>query len=173
MDNADLGKLINDHLNAHEQVVNLRAELEQTGEHLILLGDNLKKHPENIRSGEAKIILKDKQYDDRTILWRRLNIADIFQTLEQYKESAALEKQLARMLSEAGKGYIVEGLANRKPQCQTSESRPGEPARVKCMIHRPTARRTDPRAHCTPTGLSQTRRAHPFGGLGIGWWRLH
>lgn len=114
MDNADLGELINDHLSAHEQVVHLRAEIKQSGEHLILLGNNLKQRPENIRPREAEIILKDTGYADRIVLWRQLNIADIFQTLEQYQEAAALEKQLASRLIEAGMEYIVEALANRK-----------------------------------------------------------
>lgn len=115
MDNADLGKLINDHLDAHERVVNLKAELEQIGEDLILLGNNLKQQPENIRTGEAKIILKDKKYEDRTVLWQKLNIVDILHTLEAYKTDAVREKQLENNLSDAGKEYIVAGLANRKP----------------------------------------------------------
>ena len=115
MDNTDLGRLIHDHLNAHEQAVSLKAELEQMGEDLILLGDNLKQQPENIRSSEAKIILKDKHYDDRTILWQRLNMNAIFQTLEEFKQAARLEQQLASQLSSAGMEYIVKGLAKRKP----------------------------------------------------------
>ena len=115
MDNADLGELINSHLNAREQVVRLKAELEQIGEDLILLGNNLKGHLENIRSGEAQIVLKDTGYADRTVLWRRMDIADIVRTLEDYQEAAVLEKQLASRLIEAGKGYIVEGIANTKP----------------------------------------------------------
>ena len=114
MDNEDLGELINNFLNAHEQVANLKAELEQIGEDLILLGVNLKQHPENVRFEEAKIILKDKWNDDRTVLERRVSISEIFQTLEDCQEAAVLTEQLARQLSKAGKGRVVEALANMK-----------------------------------------------------------
>ena len=50
MDNADLGKLVDDHEKTHDQVSKLTAELERIGEGLILLGNNLNQRPETIRS---------------------------------------------------------------------------------------------------------------------------
>ena len=91
MEDAELGKLTRDHLYAHGQVARQKAELEQIGENLILLGSNLRKYPQNIRIGEAKITLKDDQNEDRTLLWSTLDIADIFHTVEDLKQATEQE----------------------------------------------------------------------------------
>ena len=54
IEDAELGKLTRDHLYAHEQVARQKAELEQIGESLILLGSNLRKHPQDIRIGKPR-----------------------------------------------------------------------------------------------------------------------
>ena len=115
MDNVDLGELVDDHEKTHDQVSKLTAELERIGEGLILLGNNLKQRPETIRAREAKIILKDEQHNDRTVLWSELDIADVLRALEEFQRASVREQQLARQLSEVGKHYIVEGLNNRRP----------------------------------------------------------
>ena len=66
---TELGRLTKDHLQTHNQVARHRAELEQFGENLILLGNNLKAHPQDISVAEAKVMLKDDHAQDRTILW--------------------------------------------------------------------------------------------------------
>ncbi len=115
MDNADLGKLVDDHEKTHDQVSKLSAELERIGEGFILLGNNLQQSPETILVGEAKIIVKDENHNDRTLIWSELGIANVLRTLEEFQQASAREQQLARQLSEAGKHYIVEGLKNRRP----------------------------------------------------------
>ena len=82
---------------------------------MILLGNNLKKHPQNICVGEAKVTLKTDRDEDRTVLWCRLDIPSIFQTLEALKQATELEQQLVNQIREAGMGYIVDGLESRKP----------------------------------------------------------
>ena len=115
MEDAELGKLTRDHLYAHSQVTRQKAELEQIGENLILLGSNLRKYPQNIRIGEAKITLKDDQNQDRTLLWSTLDIADTFHIVEDLKQTTEREQQIAHQLREAGMGYIVDGLESKKP----------------------------------------------------------
>ena len=115
IEDAELGKLTRDHLYAHDQVARQKAELEQIGEDLILLGENLKKHPQNIRIGEAKITLKGDRDEDRTVLWSTLDITDIFHTVEELRQATEREQQVADQMREAGMGYIVDGLEIRKP----------------------------------------------------------
>ena len=86
---------------------------------MTLLGNNLKKHPQNICVGEAKVTLKADRNEDRTVLWCRLDILGIFQTLEELKQATELEQQLADQIREAGMGYIVDGLESRKPPTLT------------------------------------------------------
>ena len=42
MEEAELGRLTKDHLETHDQVARQKAELEQIGENLVLLGETLK-----------------------------------------------------------------------------------------------------------------------------------
>ena len=114
IEDAELGKLTRDHLYAHEQVARQKAELEQIGESLILLGSNLRKNPQNIRIGEAKITLKNRN-EDRTVLWSTLDIADIFHIVEDLKQATDREQKVAHQIREAGMGYIVDGLESKKP----------------------------------------------------------
>jgi hypothetical protein len=122
MDDAELGRSIRDHLCAHNQVARYRAELEQAGEAMALLGDNLKRDPLNIRVREAKIILKDDHCEDRTVPRSMLNIARIFDMVENLKQAAETERQLAHRIRENGMGHVVDGLRNRRPP------EPGPPA---------------------------------------------
>ena len=114
IEDAELGKLTRDHLYAHEQVARQKAELEQIGESLILLGSNLRKNPQNIRIGEAKITLKNRN-EERTVLWSTLDIADIFHIVEDLKKATDREQKVAHQIREAGMGYIVDGLESKKP----------------------------------------------------------
>ena len=134
MEDAELGRLTKDHLHSHAQVSKYKAELEQVGDDLILLGNNLKKNSQNIRVGEAKVTLKSDRNEDRTVLWSRLDIADVFQTVEKLKQANEVEQQLARQINEAGMGYIVDGLESRKAPIPdmltvptTSSSSPSSP----------------------------------------------
>jgi hypothetical protein len=122
MDDAELGRSIRDHLCAHNQVARYRAELEQAGEAMALLGDNLKKDPPNIRVWEAKITLKDDHGEDRTVPRSTLNMARIFDMVENLKQAAETERQLAHRIRENGMGHVVDGLRNRRPP------EPGPPA---------------------------------------------
>ena len=115
IEDAELGKLTRDHLYAHDQVARQKAELEQIGENLVLLGSNLRKQPQNIRIGEAKITLKGNGNEDRTALRSTLDIADIFHIVENLKQATEREQQIAHQIREAGMGYIVDGLESRKP----------------------------------------------------------
>ena len=110
-----MGKLTRDHLYAHGQVARQKAELEQIGENLILLGSNLRKYLQNIRIGEAKITLKDNQNEDRTLLWSTLDITDIFHIVVDLKQATEREQQIAHQIREVGMGYIVDGLESKKP----------------------------------------------------------
>ena len=105
MEDAELGKLTRDHLYAHGQVARQKAELEQIGENLILLGSNLRKYPQNIRIREAKITLKDDRNEDRTHPLVHVGaIADIFHIVEDLKQATEQEQQAAHQLREAGDG---------------------------------------------------------------------
>ena len=115
IEDASLGKLTRDHLRAHEQVSKYAAELEQIGDDLILLGNNLKKRPQDIRIGEAKITLKSDRNQDRIVLLSQLNIPGILHKVVELNQTTEQEKRLAGQIKEAGMGYIVDGLENRKP----------------------------------------------------------
>ena len=115
-EDTEFGKLVKDHLYTHEQVSEQRAELEQIGENLVLLGNNLKEHPQNIHIGEAKITLQDDRHGDRIIRLSTMNIADILHTVEELKQATEREQQLAGRIREAGMGHIVDGLENRRLQ---------------------------------------------------------
>lgn len=116
MENAELGKLIQDHRATHKQAARKKAELEQIGEELILLGNNLKNQPQNIRSGEAKITVKDSGGDEKTILLSTLDTDRICNAVDELIQFAAQEQQIARQLRDAKMGYIVDGLENRRSQ---------------------------------------------------------
>ena len=113
-EDTEFGKLVKDHLYTHEQVSEQRAELEKIGEELILLGNNLKEHPQNIHIGEAKITLQDNRHEDRIILLSTMNIAEILHTVEDLKQATEREQRLAGRIREAGMGHIVDGLENRR-----------------------------------------------------------
>ena len=115
IEDAELGKLTKDHLETHQQVARQKAELEQIGEDLILLGENLRKRPENIRFWEAKLTLKDGRNEDKIVLLDTFNIDRIFNTVNELTQATEREKGLARQIREAGMGYIVDGLESRKP----------------------------------------------------------
>ena len=111
---TELGRLTKDHLQTHNQVARHRAELEQFGENLILLGSSLKAHPQDISVAEAKVMLKDEHAQDRTILWAGLDIPTILHTLEELHLTTQREQDLAHRIREAGMGHIVEGISNRR-----------------------------------------------------------
>jgi hypothetical protein len=111
---TELGRLTKDHLQTHNQVAKHRAELEQFGDNLILLGNNLKAHPQDISVAEAKVMLKDDHTQDRTILWTALDIPTILHELEELHLATQREQDLAHRIREAGMGHIVEGISNRR-----------------------------------------------------------
>ena len=113
MGNAHLGALVNDHEITHEQVAQLKAELEQISEALILFGSNLKERPETMRVEQAKIVLKDQRHD-RTVLRSHLDLASILQTVEEFRQAAQRERELVSELEAHDKRYIVDGLKNRR-----------------------------------------------------------
>ena len=115
MEHEQLGKLVEDHRGTHERVAEQEAKLEQTGDNLILLGNNLKKNPLNIRIGQAKTTLKDDRNEDKNVLLSALNISDIFHAVEELRQETDRKQQLEQQLKENGMGYIVDGLDNRKP----------------------------------------------------------
>ena len=115
MEDATLGKVTNDHLHIHEQVSRDKAELEQIGDALILLGNNMKKHHPDIRIGEAKVTLKSDQNEEIIVLLSQLDIVSIIQKVEKLNEATDQEKRLTAQLREAGRDYIVDGLENRRP----------------------------------------------------------
>ena len=63
------------------------------------MGNNLQQSPETILVGEAKIIVKDENHNDRTLIWSELGIANVLRTLEEFQQASAREQQLARQLS--------------------------------------------------------------------------
>ena len=93
IEEAELGKLTKDHLYTHDQVSRQKAELEKIGEDFVLLGNNLKKHPQNIRIGEAKITLKADRNEDRIVLWSTLDIISMFHIVVRLSLEARLEVQ--------------------------------------------------------------------------------
>lgn len=115
IEDASLGKLTKDHLRAHQQVSEYGAELEQIGEDLILLGNNLKKRPQDIRIGEAKITLKIDRNQDRIVLLSQLNILEILRKVVELNQASEQKERLAGQITETGMGYIVDGLENRTP----------------------------------------------------------
>ena len=110
---TELGRLTKAHLQTHNQVARQKAELEQFGENLILLGSSLKAHPQDIHVAEAKVMLKDDHDQDRTILWTSLDIPTVIHALEELNLATQREQNLAHRIREAGMGHIIEGLSNR------------------------------------------------------------
>ena len=113
MEDAKLGALVRSHHEAHDQVVELRAELEKIGEELILLGTNLTKDPGRIQIGEADIKLTDESENGRVLIRSSLETAGICQKLAEFQRASAHQQQTAQDLRNAGMGHIVYGLDNR------------------------------------------------------------
>ena len=90
---AELGKLTKDHLEAHEQVANRRAELEQIGENLVLLGETLKNRPQTISFEEAKLTLKDSHFQEKTVLLRTLDLRNVIETVEDLSQAVEREAE--------------------------------------------------------------------------------
>ena len=120
IDNAELGKLVDDNEKTHNQLSELKAELEKVGENWTLFVDHLNQHPDTIRIEESKIVLKDEQHDDRILLKSELDIARVLSQLDEFQRASRRKQHLEMKLSEVGKGYIVDGLKNRKPPPATS-----------------------------------------------------
>ena len=114
IEDATLGKLTKDHLRTHQLVARQKAELEQMGDDLILLGNNLKNRPQDIRIGEAKITLKSEQHEERIVLPSQLDICHVLQRVQELNELLQREEQLETGLRNAGMSYIVDGLKTRK-----------------------------------------------------------
>ena len=110
MEHEQLGKLVEDHQDTHERVAEQEAKLEEVGDNLILLGNNLKKDPLNISIGQAKITLKGDRYEDKNVLRSALNMSNIFQAVEELRQDKDQKQQLEGQLRENGMGYIVDGL---------------------------------------------------------------
>ena len=125
MENAELGRLVQDHRDMHQLAARRRAELEQVGEYLILLGNNLKNHPQSVRPGEAKITVTDANGDDRTILLSELDAGRIRDTVDELIQSAEQERGFAHRLRETNMGYIVDGLENRNAPTNGILQHPG------------------------------------------------
>ena len=115
MDNAELGNSVDDHEKAHNLLAELKAKLERICEDLTLFANNLNQRPGDIRIGESKIVLKDQQHHERTLLCSELDMVNVVRVLDEYQQTAHRKKQLERKLVEVGKRYIVDGLQNRKP----------------------------------------------------------
>ena len=114
IEDEELGRLTNEHLHSHNEASRLKAELEQVGEILILLGNNLKKNPQQIRPEEARVILKDQRNEDRVIRWSTLSVSEALQMLDQFKRATEYEKEIADRLRNLDMGHMVDGLENRK-----------------------------------------------------------
>ena len=115
IDNAELGKLVDDNEITHNQLSELKAELEKICENLTLFVDNLKQRPGTIRIEESKVVLKDKQHDNRILLKSELDMARVLSQLDEFQRATQRKQHLEQKLSEVGKGYIVDGLKNRRP----------------------------------------------------------
>ena len=114
IEDATLGKLTKDHLQTHQQVARQKAELEQMGDYLILLGNNLKNRPQDIRIGEDKITLKSERNEERIVLPSQLDICQVLRRVQELNELLQMEERLETGLKNAGMGYIVDGLKSRK-----------------------------------------------------------
>ena len=114
IEDEELGRLTNEHLHSHDEASRLKAELEQVGESLILLGNNIKKNPQQIRPEEARVILKDQRNEDRPILWPTLSISKTLQMLDQFKKATEHEREITDQSRDLGMRHIVDGLENRK-----------------------------------------------------------
>ena len=123
MDDAELGRSIRDHLCAHNQVARYRGRTRAGRRGTWpCSATTSKKIPMNIRVWEAKITLKDDHGEDRTVPRSTLNMARIFDMVENLKQAAETERQLAHRIRENGMGHVVDGLRNRRPP------EPGPPA---------------------------------------------
>ena len=116
IEDAALGRLTKEHLKTHNQVTRQKAELEQIGENLILLGTSLKTHPQDIDIADAKIMLRHDHAQERTILRTGLDMSAIIQTLQEFQQATQQGQQLVHRLEDAGMKHIVQGLSNRQPK---------------------------------------------------------
>ena len=114
MQNSKLGETIREHERVHDLAVRYRAELEQMGDFLITIGGHLKKDPDSLGLGEAKVIVRNEHDEETAILWSQIDISRILEKMYELRKASTREKELARELIENGLEYVVEGLKNRK-----------------------------------------------------------
>ena len=112
MNEYELGQLVTEHLEAHQQSARLSAHLMHVAADLSLLADSIARRTHDIDITDASVTVKDAQLQDRAIPLERLDIRRICASIAQYQQASAQETQLAHELHRRGMGYIVDGLTN-------------------------------------------------------------
>ena len=118
-EHADLGRLVADYEATHERVLKLRARLARTAGIWTNFAGILNQNPEAIRSSGDTVSLGDNNAMPRA----ELDVGQVLHELEHLREAAAHERELERLLDEADKHWIIEGLRNLRVSRDVAEQR--------------------------------------------------
>ncbi len=118
-EHADLGRLVADYETTHERVLKLRARLARTAGIWNNFAGILNQNPEAIRSSGDTVFLGDNNTMPRS----ELDVGLVLHELEHLREAATHERELERLLDEADKHWIIEGLRNRRVSRDVAEQR--------------------------------------------------
>ncbi len=118
-EHADLGRLVADYEATHERVLKLKARLARTAGVWTNFAGILNQNPEAIRSGGDTVSLGDNNVMPRT----ELDVGMVLHEVEHLRAAAAHERELERLLDEADKHWIIEGLRNRRVSRDVTEQR--------------------------------------------------